>query len=173
MSSGTEKISRLALVVRRVNRSWGPGETEVVDIFVDGNNLIDMAREVELPSASAEGHPSIAGRYQGLPPGVVFWPSRYFLGEQTIGGDTYRGKISIVSCAGCGDVFCWPLRARIELHESVVVWKNFEQPYRTSRRRALYGVSVWKHDKLGPFIFDKEQYLVELMKWPHSELPDC
>jgi hypothetical protein len=37
-----------------------------VQILIDGRDLIDLVRAIELPFATAEGHPDIAGGYSGL-----------------------------------------------------------------------------------------------------------
>ena len=42
-----------------------------VSIFINGSNLIDMLRDFEMPFAKAEGSPSIAGGYSGLPKDVA------------------------------------------------------------------------------------------------------
>jgi hypothetical protein len=47
-----------------------------VDIFIDGVNLVEILKEHESLFAG-----SIAGDYMGLPPEIVFLPSRHFLGE--------------------------------------------------------------------------------------------
>jgi hypothetical protein len=43
-------------------------EAEVVRILIDGRDLIDLVRPIELPFARAEGHPELAGGYDGLLP---------------------------------------------------------------------------------------------------------
>jgi hypothetical protein len=39
--------------------------------WVNGISLIEMAREVERPFATREGHPELAGGYRGLPSSVA------------------------------------------------------------------------------------------------------
>ena len=38
----------------------------VVAIWVNGRNLLEIVREIEMPFAIKEGHPNIAGGYVGL-----------------------------------------------------------------------------------------------------------
>lgn len=137
-------LDRLSLEVKRPDdpfRDWN-----TVDVLVNGRNLIDMLREVELPFASEEGHPDIAGAYIGLQPKDVFLPARAFLDDPD---DWYGegGKAEILSC-DCGEPGCWPFLMRITLGSDRVIWSDFEEPHR----------SKWNYEDLGPFIFDREEY---------------
>jgi hypothetical protein len=53
----------------------------VVDVLVNGRNLVASLRQVELPYAAREGKPDLAGSYVGLPPEGDFLPSLRLLGE--------------------------------------------------------------------------------------------
>jgi hypothetical protein len=129
-----------------------------VDIFINGRNLIDMVREVELPFAQAEGHPFIAGGYMGLPIDVALWPSRQLLGEPL---ELYQGandKTVLMVCGSCGFSDCWPLQAKVAVLEDEIVWSDFRQPYRQKGSAS----GEWRYDNFGPFRFDKQQYLEAL-----------
>ena len=127
--------------------------TEVVEIFVNGRNLRKIVRDIELPFATREKEPNLAGGYTGLPPENVFLPSRRFLGEREeyYDFDDSRGRIPVLGC-GCGVVDCWPLLVEIVETEDQVVWRNFWQP----RRRK------WSYELLEPFVFGRAQYLDQL-----------
>jgi hypothetical protein len=127
---------------------YGPG----IEIRIDGEDLINLVRGVELPFAQAEGHPGIAGAYAGLPAGVYSRPSRHFWGEA--GHGRRDGKVELLTCRDCGEMGCWPLLARIELRPSQVVWSEFEQPHRRVQERSL----AWTYEGFGPFEFDRGQY---------------
>ena len=58
----------------------GVAETGV-RIIVNGRELIEIVREVELVFAAREGHPDLAGAYSYFGPMCVFLPARHFLGE--------------------------------------------------------------------------------------------
>ncbi|QIN82350.1 hypothetical protein GBA63_06555 [Rubrobacter tropicus] len=131
--------------------AWGPIDT--VDIFVNGRSLLDLVREVELPFATRDGRPDRAGSYVGLPAEAIFMPSRRLLGVPDDRYDDWEGRISVL---GCGVVGCWPLHARITVQDDAVVWDDFEQPH---RRR-------WRHDRLGPFVFEREEYEAALRGAP-------
>src|SRR5690348_5316878 len=102
---------------------YGPG----IQIWIDGQDFIEMVRRVELPFAQAEGRPNVAGRYTGLPACVYSPPSRHFWGEGKPGDDS---KLELLICADCGEFGCWPLLARIEMGPTHVGWSGFEQPHR-------------------------------------------
>ena len=127
--------------------------TEVVEIFVNGRNLRKIVRDIELPFATRERKPNLAGGYTGLPPENVFLPSRRFLSEREKYYDfnDSRGRIPVLGC-GCGVVGCWPLLVEIVETEDQVIWGNFRQPHRGS----------WSYDSLEPFVFDRAQYLAQL-----------
>ncbi len=131
------------------------GVVDAVEVFVNGRDLREVVREVELPFARREGRPALAGDYAGLPPEDVFLPSRRLLGEPTESYefDEPRGKLVVLGCT-CGDVGCWPLLVEIAVREDTVIWSDFEQP----RRRR------WRHDELGPFVFDRAQSMDELQR---------
>ena len=127
------------------------GRADETRIFVNGRDLTDVIREIELPFARREGKPDLAGDYAGLPPEAVFFPSRRLLGRPEERYADRRGKISVLGCT-CGDAGCWPLLVSIEPLEDRVVWRGFEQPHR----------SRWGYGGLGPFVFDRARYTAEL-----------
>ncbi|MGH3146336.1 MAG: hypothetical protein ACRDTR_11110 [Rubrobacter sp.] len=129
------------------------GSVGAVSIFVNGRDLTEIAREIELPSAAHEGKPDIAGSYVGLKPEAVFLPSRRLLGRPEERYADRYGKIAVLGC-GCGVVGCWPLLVSIAVLEDEVFWNDFEQPHR----------GRWRYDALGPFVFDRSQYLDELQR---------
>jgi hypothetical protein len=133
------------------------GTVDAVNVFVNGRNLVDIPREVELPFAAREGKPDLAGSYAGLPPEDVFLPSPRLLGEPTTyyDHDSSEGKIAVLGCV-CGEPDCWPFRVRITLREDVVIWSDFEQQHRTA----------WRYNEMGPFVFDRAQYLSALNQNP-------
>jgi hypothetical protein len=133
------------------------GLVDAVNVFVNGRNLVDVLREVELPFRAREGKPDLASRYVGLPPEEIFLPSPRLLGEPTTyyDHDSVEGKIAVLGC-GCGDVGCWPFRVKITLREDVVIWDGFEQPHRRA----------WRYDEMRPFVFDRAQYLSALDRKP-------
>ncbi len=129
----------------------GAGTVDAVVVFVNGRDLVDILREVELPFAAREGKQDLAGRYAGLPPEEIFLPSPRLLGEPAIYHDYSDDKIAVLGCV-CGVVGCWPFRVKIELRDDVVLWSGFEQPHRRA----------WRYDRVPPFVFDRTQYISAL-----------
>ena len=100
------------------------GRVDETRIFVNGLDLLDVVREIELPFAHRKGKPHLAGSYAGLPPEAVFSPSRRLLGEPEERYDDRHGKIAVLGCT-CGFVGCWPLLVRIWADDDRVVWSCF------------------------------------------------
>ena len=126
---------------------------EEVEVFVNDRNLKDLVREVELPFATRDGNPGLAGSYAGLPPEAVFLSSRRLLGEPSVSWDDRGGRIAVLGC-GCGVVGCWPFMVEIAEIGDQMIWSDYHQPH---RRR-------WDHDLLGTFKFDRAQYLDQLRR---------
>jgi hypothetical protein len=112
------------------------GAGEEVRILVDGRDLLELVRRIELPQATADGQPDLAASYE------VLGPERW---EQLTDLDD-DNRVAVFGC-NCGVVECWPLRVRITVKNGTVVWSDFEQPNR-----------AWEYLRLGPFVFQREQY---------------
>ena len=124
-----------------------------VQIIINGRDLIEIVRDIELPFATREGSPQIAGAYSGLPSHRVFSPSRHFLGEPDPIYADGEGRTCVLECE-CGEPGCWPLAVRIELREREVVWSDFRQPHRGPHSNA----GEWRYDALSSFTFDRQIY---------------
>jgi hypothetical protein len=127
---------------------FDPGE---VRILIDGRDLTEFVREVELPFATAAGDPSRAGDYAGLELLAVAPPSRHFWGEPTSAIYESGGFTQLLECPGCREAGCKPLFCRIRVEESRVRWSEF-------RESAVPGPRDWDYSGLGPFEFDRVQY---------------
>jgi hypothetical protein len=87
---------------------------EVVNIYINDRNLIEILKEYEKPFAFAEGDPELAGRYMGLSPKEVFYPSKSFLGCD-------EPKTTILICSGCADPGCWSFDVKITVtHDKII-----------------------------------------------------
>lgn len=142
--------------------------TRTVAILINGRDLRDLVREVELPYRTAQGSPQYAGRYAGLEAGYVLPPSRHFLGEPA---RQYRfvarddAKTAVLQCI-CLEPGCWPLVAKIAVTEDEVVWSDFEQPHRGPDSRAGH----WRYDALGPFAFSRPDYEAEILRLSDADV---
>ncbi len=115
-------------------RSYGDHDGRV-HIFIDGRDLIELVRDIELAEADDDLQRKLAGAYGGLQPWE--WAD---LPEQRS-----DGRAAVLGCT-CGVAGCWPLRARIDVRDSTVIWSDFEGPGGES------------YEALGRFIFRREQY---------------
>lgn len=104
-----------------------------VQVDIRTRPLLELVRAAELPLATADGQPELAGRYEQA---IIFgWrddppPAMHYLGAT--GSDRACGaaeKTLLLGCI-CGEEGCWPLLARIEVGPRRVTWSAFEQPYR-------------------------------------------
>lgn len=122
------------------------GTDASVTPVIDGVLLSDGVRHVE---EKCRFEP--IGGYGGLLPSWFnYGPlDQYFLGRNRSGYWAELDGIYLLGCAGCGEVGCWPLLARVETTEHAVVWKDFRQPYRPSR----------DYSGFGPFVFEKSAYV--------------
>lgn len=137
------------------------------EIRINGAPLLDVIREAELPSATAEydertangetGIYNLAGEYLYMPPSMYFLPNRNLLDEPyslaAIGfaipeNDPQSQKATILQCT-CGVPDCWFLMTHITLEQNVVRWSAFEQFHRD-----------WKYNL--SFNFDRTDYESQL-----------
>lgn len=125
---------------------------ENVQININGENLIEIIKRVEI-----QYDKSIAGEYKGLPPEIVFYPSKHLLGITHQDLDYHDDKSPILICE-CGVAGCWDLIVKISLSDQTVTWSEFEQPHRGPESAGGY----WNYKSLRPFVFDRKQYEAEL-----------
>lgn len=110
-----------------------------VRVILNGRDLLEILQEYEVPHATAEGHPDLAGSYVGTAP--------YRLHRRLT---SPTSPVSFLDCDGCGCNGCWPLRFSISSDEGTVTWNNFHQPFRRN----------WTYDLR--FTFAREQYEAQL-----------
>jgi len=109
---------------------------------VDGRSLTDLATEFETSREMEQsgGYAGVAHVHQRFGPLDAF-----YLGESEW---TEKGFTELLSCAGCGEVGCWPLEAKIVVTDATVTWEGLRQPHRPER----------DYRGLGPFIFSTSEY---------------
>ena len=128
---------------------------EVVDIYINEQDVRDIIREVELPFAAIDGKPDRAGDYERLSPAHVFFPNKHFLGEPDY-CIPENGKVPILRCK-CGDIDCNPIYVRITVQNDKVIWSDFENPWHTLE----WTKDPWDYSSLH-FVFDRVQYESQL-----------
>ena len=144
-----------------------PGNRHVT-IKVNGRDLIAIVAEIEHPFALKEGDPKLPGNYKGLPPKVVFAPSRHFLGEPNPdyihNEETDGGKIAVLECGHCGYTECSCLLVKITVQDKVVIWSEFEEPDWTPK----FTNKPWNYGGL-KYVFDRGHYEAELARRPRDQ----
>ena len=134
-------MDKLSFKWKRVTYDADDEATMTGQIFINDKSLIDLVKQVELPMAAANNEEGIAGAYAPL--------TLDDLHEELCAdnGNEHKSKqVTLLGCT-CGIVDCWPLKAKVEQSENLVIWYGFSNPYRN-----------WNYDNLGPFVFDKNQY---------------
>jgi hypothetical protein len=149
-------MDKLNLRVKPVDDARG----EVVEIYINGRNLIEMVREIEEPFAEREGHPDLAGTYTNIAARVLRPPSMHLDGKPEDDWYTYKGRVEVLSCGACGGSWCWPLSVRIEVRQESIVWRDFVQPHRDDPCIQ----PVWDYSGFGPFMFDRAEYEQEIKR---------
>ncbi|MEQ8547114.1 MAG: hypothetical protein RIC03_04355 [Cyclobacteriaceae bacterium] len=114
-----------------------------VDILIDGVNLIDKIRDVELKYDI-----KIAGSYSGLTPKNLYRNLTEHSSELL-----YPDKRQILECE-CGCDGCWSFLTGLEIENDQVIWTNFEQVHRKD----------WNYEPLEPLKFGLTNYNEELEK---------
>jgi hypothetical protein len=144
----TDRITFIGRPYKNGDRNSG------IRLVINNVDLVDLARVVEMPFATAEGSPSIAGAYAGLVmDSHTLPPSDHFLGRPSWSIYSYGAKTQVLGC-DCGEPGCWPLVCSIAATAIHVTMAEFEQPHRTGMR----GRAAWSYQALGPFTFDRQQY---------------
>lgn len=132
---------------------------DVIGIEINGVSLVELARVHEQQFADAEGHPNIAGGYEGMT------PSDLLSGDDGLSSIESSRIVQVLQCDGCLEPGCWPLRCRVEMQPDRVIWSDFEQPYRDS------GDQRWTYDGFGPFVFSRAEYDAALASIPPRRAP--
>ncbi|MEL7120906.1 MAG: hypothetical protein AAFO07_15750 [Bacteroidota bacterium] len=121
---------------------------KVVDIYINGWNLIERLHAIELPFAANEGNPSLAGAYEGLPPLMVLPPNKHFWGQGNKDYTLQDGRTVLYEYAYSGVPGEWSFAVKIEVDSEGVSWDAFGNPKRNS----------WFYGVLGNYQFDLAQY---------------
>ena len=126
----------------KTKKALGP-YSDSVDIFINGEDLIEILKAYELPHAIKKSHPDLAGQYMGIGSQELF--------ERL--SKPGQDKIIFI-CNGCGEEGCWPMIMDIQENEHAVTWSHFRQPHRGSTSKASY----WNYSGFPTFTFDKVKY---------------
>ena len=137
-----------------VNRGFaGREQFAALQIKIDGRCLIERLRYHELPYATREGSPGLAGNY-----GHPRITSHYLQGiAGLVKGPTVR--FPLFNCE-CELLNCWPLLTSISIEGDRVYWRRFE-----NRSRSEFGGDgYWDYGQFGSFCFERSAYEAEISR---------
>lgn len=123
-------------------------EESTVNLHVDDKPLAELMKAYELPMATKEGHPKLAGAYDAIKTGSSSL-EHYYLGKTKAAWGIDQNKTMLLGCV-CGVTGCWPLLCKITVEGDTVTWSEFEQPHRDDD---------WDYSEFEGFVFEKQQYL--------------
>ena len=128
---------------------FGSKEPRAVEIYINNREIIDILKEIELPFAEEEGHPSLAGGYGHNVPKFLYES----LNDAFVEG-TYNQQcgVEILCCGDCGFPGCWSAVAYVRQDDDFVYWENFRQNHRKN----------WKYNL--SYKFDRAEYEKEMEK---------
>lgn len=120
------------------------GMCEVAEILINGIQLKERIEKIDLICKRKDRYER-ASHYAYLEVSeLIAWLEDEYKDDE---GPYVMGCI-------CGYPGCWPLEVRIKETEDSIIWRHFTNEYLDEHR----------YDALGPFEFDKEQYLEQIKK---------
>lgn len=111
---------------------------KVVEIYINGKELIEILKLIETPYSLKEGNMELAGAYGHITHGELYK-------SLTIDDE----DVELLCCSDCGDSGCWSILIDIEDGDNYIFWKNFKHNHRD-----------WKYDIC--YKFDKIEYVNSL-----------
>lgn len=141
-----DKLEFKLIDAKKSNEPWAEDcETPifVVEIYINGKEVVPILKEIEQPYCDAEGTPEIAGGYGHNLPEDLYKA----LSEAIIEG-TYSNKygVELLCCRDCGFSGCWSAITHIRQTEDYIYWESFENNHRKN----------WKYNL--SYKFDKAEY---------------
>jgi hypothetical protein len=121
-----------------------------VAIWIDGEDLIDVIRRLEVPWWAGIDAPQPEGQYVWVPARTALLPMKHLLGEPS---DGWCGAFSPVVVCNCGEYACRAYAALIVMSSQHVVWSEWAEFPREGARLS---------EHLRPLCFDRLQYESEL-----------
>ena len=120
----------------------------VVEIYIDGVELVGIFRAVEIPYCEAEEHPNLAGDYGHMSAKNLYED----LTEATVEG-SWSNELGVypLCCRSCGEPGCWSVTFHVREDDEYVWWYGFEHEHRD-----------WEYNL--EFKFLKKDYYAEITK---------
>ena len=105
-------MNRITFKVIKKHKYDSGYESSLVNIFIDDIPLAKIMKAYEMPMATKEGHPDLAGGYHAIE--VLSSLEKYYLGKDKADWGDEENKTALLGCE-CGTVGCWPLLCKISL----------------------------------------------------------
>jgi hypothetical protein len=139
--------------IQFVSRMSRVEDYQVLDIFLNGFDIVQIIAAVEQRIFSIHRIQSPAGAYEGIPPLLSLPPKKHFWG---IADECYQydtGRVAILENGFSGVPQEWTISVEIVVDGEKVVWQNF--------RQEQMGLDF---KEIAPFTFDLVEYRAVLEK---------
>lgn len=141
-------------IVEFINEAFDESRSEI-HIYINGRNLSDLVQQLEHAALDLQtGADSSRRSYAGLNPE---W--RPNLRNEFLGRTEYPYSV-ILTCT-CHEDGCNSVLAKIDVESETVTWRDFTSVLYGDQSRSWGGTPI-DYSMLGPFVFDKKQYMTGL-----------
>ena len=110
----------------------------LVKVFINGMELIDIIRVIELPYQTAAWYPESAGDYGHNTAKHMEWQFREALQP---GSYSYDCGIELFCCPDCGVGGCWSVMCRFRKEDGVIIMTDFHHNHRPWEYNLCYRFS--------------------------------
>ncbi|HKY53556.1 MAG TPA: hypothetical protein VJM08_04580 [Anaerolineales bacterium] len=145
-------MDTIKFIIEDITKEESDYRYRAVNIYINGENLIDLVGRIErITLASTNLSDSTEPSYVGL---NVEW--RLNLREEFL-GNTQQPFCVLLTCT-CYEDECNSIIARIHMDSKTVTWSEFTSRLYGEESR-LWGGTPIDYSGLGPFVFDRKQYM--------------
>ncbi|MFK7936884.1 MAG: hypothetical protein AB8G22_25445 [Saprospiraceae bacterium] len=102
---------------------------QVVDVIINGHNLIDYIRGMEAQWFPILGIKMPPGKYEGVPPLMSLPPKRHFWGFADACYQKEAGRVAVLENGQSGIPEEWTISVEIEVDGEKVIWRDFRQEH--------------------------------------------
>lgn len=144
--NNTDKLEFKLINAKEANEAWAEDYEKtfyVVEIYLNGKELVPILKEIEQPFCDKEGTPEIAGGYGHNLPEELYNDLTEAAKEGAFSEDH---EAALLCCDGCGFSGCWSVMVSVRQTEKYVYWENFRQNHRAD----------WQYNL--SYRFDREEY---------------